>query len=80
MQHVKYLQDAPRSAYTYQEFPKWKYHPQLAAVIVNNKIEEKALGSEWYDTPTEAVKVVERLAQALKQLEARLDKELEAKT
>jgi hypothetical protein len=39
------------SEYVYQEFPKWKYHPQKGGKIVQNAEEEKALGGGWYNTP-----------------------------
>lgn len=32
-------------------FPKWKYHPSLAALIVESQREEDDLGGEWADTP-----------------------------
>ena len=38
-------------AYEYQEFPKWKYHRDHKAKVVQNAEEEAALGSGWYDTP-----------------------------
>lgn len=33
------------------DFPKWKYHPTLAAVVVESQREESDLGDEWADTP-----------------------------
>ena len=39
------------AAYEYQEFPKWKYHPDKEAVVVQNADEEKALGADWFDRP-----------------------------
>lgn len=39
--------------YTYQEFPKFKYHPELEAVIVHTPDEETALGDGWYNTPAD---------------------------
>lgn len=33
------------------DFPKWKYHPLLAALIVQDEREEGDLGEEWRDTP-----------------------------
>jgi hypothetical protein len=33
------------------EFPKWKYHKSESALIVANKEEETALGTEWASTP-----------------------------
>jgi hypothetical protein len=40
-----------RMVYVYQEFPKWKYHPERGGKIVQNAEEEKALGEGWYNTP-----------------------------
>jgi hypothetical protein len=34
-----------------ERYPKWKYHRELAAVIVQNENEEAALGEGWEDTP-----------------------------
>jgi hypothetical protein len=33
------------------EFPKWKYHAKLDAVVVNDPAEEMALGDGWEDSP-----------------------------
>ncbi|WP_205548627.1 hypothetical protein [Pseudomonas carnis] len=33
------------------DFPKWKYHPALAALVVETPDQEEALGEEWADTP-----------------------------
>lgn len=33
------------------DFPKWKYHPALAALIVETPEQEDDLGGEWADTP-----------------------------
>ena len=38
-------------AYVYQEFPKWKYHPEQGRKVVKNADEEKSLGKGWYDNP-----------------------------
>lgn len=35
------------------EYPKWKYHSEKPAVIVNDKGEEKELGDDWEDAPIE---------------------------
>jgi len=35
------------------EYPKCKYHPVEAAVVVLDSKAEKALGDGWYDTPSE---------------------------
>lgn len=32
-------------------FPKWKYHPAMAARIVESQHEEDGLGDGWSDTP-----------------------------
>lgn len=32
-------------------FPKWKYHPVLAAMVVETAEQEESLGDEWADTP-----------------------------
>lgn len=32
-------------------FPKWKYHPALAAMVVDTAEQEESLGDEWADTP-----------------------------
>lgn len=37
--------------YVYQEFPKWKYHPEKGGKIVQNSEEERALGEGWFNTP-----------------------------
>jgi hypothetical protein len=34
-----------------QEFPKWKYHGELPARIVNDPEQEAALGDGWVDHP-----------------------------
>lgn len=44
----------PSPPYVYQEFPKWKYHPDKEPLIVADYEAEKALGQDWYDTPREA--------------------------
>ena len=43
------------SDYSYQEYPKWKYHRKVGGKIVHNSEEEKALGDSWYDNPSESV-------------------------
>ena len=35
------------------EFPKWKYHREKKAVVVNSAEEEKALGPGWADSPAD---------------------------
>lgn len=44
----------PHPPYVYQEFPKWKYHPDKEPVIVADYDAEKALGDDWYDSPQQA--------------------------
>lgn len=34
-----------------KEYPKWLYHKEKEAVVVNNLEEHEALGSEWAETP-----------------------------
>jgi len=75
MQYLKKL-DQSEPGYVFQEFPKWKYHPQKKALIVPNREAEEALGADWYDTPTEAAKAMEKVVQKLRILEA----EVETKT
>ena len=36
------------------EFPKWKYHAEHAACVVEDADAEKDLGKDWFDTPAEA--------------------------
>ena len=35
------------------QYPKWKYHLSLTAVIIQNAEEEQALGEEWLDSPAD---------------------------
>jgi hypothetical protein len=42
--------EASASSYSYQAFPKWKYHQTQAPIIVNSIEEESALVG-WNDTP-----------------------------
>ena len=44
-------------AYVYQEFPKVKYHPELGTKTVQTAEEEKALGSDWYNNPSQFPKL-----------------------
>lgn len=37
-----------------QTHPKWLYHPQLPATMVDDSNAEEALGDGWFDTPAEA--------------------------
>ena len=41
--------------YVHQEFPKFKYHSDRSAVVVENAEEEAALGKGWADAPAAAV-------------------------
>lgn len=36
---------------SFQEFPKWKYHPVKDPLIVGNKEAEEALGPGWHESP-----------------------------
>jgi hypothetical protein len=36
---------------THIEFPKWKYHAELPALIVASKDAEMGLGEGWLDLP-----------------------------
>lgn len=38
-------------------FPKWKYHPALAALVVETTEQEGALGEGWADTPFQSASV-----------------------
>lgn len=40
--------------YTHQEFPKWKYHRSEPARIVEDAVQESALGQGWADAPQES--------------------------
>ena len=57
------------TGYVYQEYPKWKYHPDKEPVMVPDAIEEEALGPDWFDRPDEAQRKKEELAAQLKKLE-----------
>lgn len=37
------------------QFPKWKYHATLPALVVDNSTAEEDLGLGWHDTPAEAL-------------------------
>ena len=37
--------------YTYKPYPAWRYHREKEAVIVNDPVEEAALGEGWESTP-----------------------------
>lgn len=34
-------------------YPKWKYHSEYEALIVHDEAQEKKLGAEWKESPTE---------------------------
>lgn len=60
----------PSPPYVYQEFPKWKFHPDKDPKVVDDFEAEKALGNDWYDTPQEAQAALalmrEKLGEAIK--------------
>lgn len=60
----------PYPQYVFQEFPKWKYHPDREPVIVDDYDAEKALGADWYDTPGEAKAALTALQAQKQKLEA----------
>lgn len=35
------------------EYPKWKYHPERAAVLVKSVEDEKSLDAVYFDSPAE---------------------------
>lgn len=39
---------------SYQEFPKWLYHPTLEARMVPDRAAQDALGPGWFENPGEA--------------------------
>lgn len=51
--------------YTYQEYPKMKYHPDRDPVIVENYDAEQALGSDWFDSPTAVAEAMEKLRESV---------------
>jgi hypothetical protein len=51
--------------YVYQEFPKWKYHPDAKPLIVDNHDAELALGPDWYDSPAEAEAALRKLRETI---------------
>lgn len=56
--------------YVFKEFPKMLYHPdypEREPVIVENFEEEKALGSDWYQTPLAAGEAKQKLIQQMTQ-------------
>lgn len=55
----------PHPPYVYQEFPKWKYHPDKKPVVVADYEAEKALGEDWYDSPGEAENALDDVRQQL---------------
>lgn len=55
----------PVPPYVFQEFPKWKYHPDKEPCMVADYNAEKALGPDWYDTPAEAKAALAAVQQKL---------------
>lgn len=45
------LNNPPKEQYSFQEYPKHKYHASGQVVIVNDRAQEDALGKEWGDVP-----------------------------
>ena len=45
-------------------FPKWKYHLTKPPVVVNTPDEERALGSDWADSPADFLKAGINAAEA----------------
>jgi hypothetical protein len=43
--------------YSFQEYPKMKYHPDGRTATVADDAAESALGGEWMPNPTEAAKM-----------------------
>lgn len=41
------------------EYPKWKYHSALEALIVQTPEQEKLLGPGWKDSPADVIKTAE---------------------
>lgn len=39
--------------YVFQAFPKWKYHADQGARVVESKEAEEALGAGWVDSPAD---------------------------
>ncbi len=39
--------------YEYKPYPRWKYHPDGRAVVVEDETENAALGLEWRNRPAE---------------------------
>jgi hypothetical protein len=45
-------------------YPKWKYHPEKEACIVDNEAAEASLGAGWFESPADfPVKEVSEEAQ-----------------
>jgi hypothetical protein len=51
--------------YEYQEFPKWKYHPDREPIMVDDAQQETDLGPDWFDRPDQAREALARLREAL---------------
>ena len=48
---LELLKNAEQEEEAMIHFPKWKYHKDKDAVVVNSAEEEKALGPGWADSP-----------------------------
>ena len=53
--------------YTFQEFPKYKYHTDGKSQVVPDADAEKLLGADWYDTPWDASAAIEKMRQQFRQ-------------
>lgn len=58
---------------SFQEFPKWKYHPQHEPVVVDDADAEKALGDGWGDSPVFVAVAADAPAETVESLRAELD-------
>ena len=50
---LELLKDAEQEEEAMIHFPKWKYHKEKKAVVVNSAEEEEALGKGWADSPAD---------------------------
>jgi hypothetical protein len=55
---------APPASYEYAAYPRWRYHPDGRAVVVQNREEEARLGAGWRDRPVRP-SLFDRVRQAL---------------
>jgi hypothetical protein len=37
------------------EYPKWLYHADGRAALINSRSQQTELGGEWFESPTEAI-------------------------